>query len=308
MDTLERERALTVRDKKDTDYFKAIRRIELVASRFVDSFLSGSYRSVFKGQGIELDEVRDYNAGDDVRLIDWNVTSRMGNPYTKVFREEREITLFLVVDCSASLFTGTGPKPKSELVAYLFALLGISAVANNDRVGGVFFSDRIERWIPPLSGKRQVLRIISDMFRIEPAGKGSDLGLALKVVGKFLKRRSICVILSDFKTSGYLHELSLVSKKHDCIAVVISDDSDRNFPVRGTVELEDPETGSVLLASGSHPGFRNAYSDYWGKARESTCEELGRRGVETIELLVSDDPVKKLMDFFERRKRRWRMY
>jgi uncharacterized protein (DUF58 family) len=293
---------------EDLDYFKTIKRIELVASRFVDSFLSGSYRSVFKGQGIELDEVRDYNAGDDVRLIDWNVTSRMGSPYTKIFREEREITLFLIVDCSASMFTGAGKKKKSELCAYLFALLGISAVANSDRVGGVFFSDKIERWVPPLSGKRHVLRLIADIFKIEPEGKGSDLALALRAVGKFLKRRSVCVILSDFKTGGFLHELSIVAKKHDCIAIRVTDDSDTEFPVRATIELADPETGSVMLATGSHPGFRSEYSKYWNETRESVADELARRSVELIDVNVSEDPLKKLIEFFERRKKRWRMF
>jgi uncharacterized protein (DUF58 family) len=293
---------------EDRDFFKTIKQIELVASRIVDSFLSGSYRSVFKGQGIELDEVREYQAGDDIRLIEWNVTSRMGNPYTKVFREEREIILFLVVDCSASVFSGTGETRKSELCALIFALLGISAVTNSDRVGGVFFSDKIERWVPPLSGKRHVLRIIADLFKIKPQGKGSDLRLALKAVGKFLKRKSVCVILSDFKTSGFLHELSLVSRKHDCIAVRITDESDTSFPVTGAAMIEEPETGKVVLAAGANRKFRDEYAAYWKKSWASVSEELARRNVEAIDIRVTDDPASKLMEFFERRKRRWRLY
>jgi uncharacterized protein (DUF58 family) len=293
---------------EEHDFFKTIKQIELVASRLVDSFLSGTYRSVFKGQGIELGDVREYEAGDDVRLIDWNVTSRMGTPYTKVFREEREIILFLVVDCSASIFTGIGKKRKSELCALLFALLGISSAINNDRTGCVFFSDKIERWVPPRSGKRHVLRIIADLFKISPSGKGSELRLALLAVGKFLKRRSVCVIISDFKTSGFLHELSIVSRKHDCIAIRIEDDSDMVFPVTGTVELEDPETGAILLAAGGAGSFRNAYERYWSASWAATSRELERRNVETIDIRVSDDPALKLMEFFERRKRRWRLY
>jgi uncharacterized protein (DUF58 family) len=292
----------------DYNFYKRIKQIEVIASRYVESFFAGNYRSVFKGQGIEFDEVREYGESDDVRLIDWNVTSRMGAPYTKVFKEEREIILFLVVDCSASLFTGAGKHAKSELEALVFAILGISAVSNNDRVGGVFFTDRIERWVPPLKGKRHILRLINDLLVIEPRGKGSDLRLALKAVGKFLKRKSVCVILSDFKTSGYWNELSIVARKHDVIAISLTDPADKAFPSEGTMEIEDPETGRIVLASGKNESFRAAYSSYWADRRRIFNSECAKRKVEILDLSVTDDPALTLMEFFERRKRRWHRY
>jgi uncharacterized protein (DUF58 family) len=291
---------------EEKDFFRKIKQIEVIASRLVESVLSGNYRSVFRGQGIEFDEVRDYIDSDDARLIDWNVTSRMGNPFTKVFREEREITLFLVVDCSASLFTGPGTARKFDIASFVFALLGISAVVNSDRVGGVFFSDRIEKWVPPIKGKRNVLRIISDLLTMKPVGRGSNLALALRAVGKFLKRKSICVIVSDFKTAGYLHEMSIVARKHDCIAVRLCDDDEFEFPVHGTVELEDPETGRTVLAAGNEAGFRKAYASYRKHTVRRLADECAHRRVDLIELAVSDDPAVKLAEFFDRRRRRWR--
>ncbi|MBN1698006.1 MAG: DUF58 domain-containing protein [Spirochaetales bacterium] len=283
-------------------FFNKVRKIEIIASRLVESLMSGNYRSIFKGQGIEFDEVREYVYGDDVRLIDWNVTSRIGSPYTKTFREERELTLFLIVDLSASIFAGSGAKSKREIESLVFAILGLSAILNNDRVGGIFFSDRIEHWVPPSKGKKHVLRLINDLIRLAPQGKGSDLALALRTVGETLKRKGICIIVSDFKTSDYLDELSLCARKHDCIAVKVYDPADFRFPDTGTWELEDPENGRKMLAGGVMRSFKERYKTFNETRHCQWLENLGRRGVETLEISTSDDPGMKLYQFFQKRR------
>ncbi len=289
---------------RDPEFFKKVRQIEIVAARLVDQLLGGNYRSVFRGQGIEFDEVREYVPGDDVRAIDWNVTSRMGVPHTKIFREERELILFLLVDVSASLGAGSGQVGKSELAALLFAILSLSAVKNNDRVGAAFFSDRIERWIPPAKGRKHILTLIHELLTLEPAGRGSDLDLALKGVYKNLKRRGICVVVSDFRCSGYWDTLSLVARRHDCIAVKVMDPADTDYPPTGLAELEDPESGATLLAPGFSAVFRRRYNRFWQEEHERWIERLRRTGVETLPVNTSADPGEALRRFFQSRRRR----
>jgi uncharacterized protein (DUF58 family) len=289
---------------KEASFFKRVRRIEIVAARLVDELLSGNYRSTFRGQGIEFDEVREYVPGDDVRVIDWNVTSRLGAPYTKVFREERELTLFLLVDVSASLFASSGEVRKSDFAALITAILALSAQVNNDQVGAVFFSDRVERYRPPGKGRRHILMLINDLLRIAPAGLGSDLESALKIVYKNLKRRGICFIISDFKTAGYLEPLSLLARRHDCVAIKLLDPVDRELPVSGLIRLEDPETGKTLVSEGSSARFRRAYADFWQAEHARWLEACRQRGVETISLSSADDPGQELYRFFQRRRRK----
>ena len=284
-------------------FFKKVKTVEIIASRLVESILAGGYRSIFKGQGIEFDEVREYEEGDDSRMIDWNVTSRIGAPYTKVFREEKEVSLFLIVDMSASLFAGSGKIAKNEMAALVFAILGISAVVNNDRVGGVFFSDRIEKWVSPAKGKKHVLRLINDLLRLVPAGTGSELSLALKTVCESLKRRGICVIISDFKTDNYWAELSILASKHDVIALKISDPLDSQLPETGMIELKDTETGRVMLTGGAFKGAREKYKMYWEKHYTEWKSNCMRRGVRILEINTNDDPGWKLYQFFRKRKR-----
>jgi uncharacterized protein (DUF58 family) len=284
-------------------FFKQVRRLELVSTKLVESLLAGNYRSVFRGTGIEFDEVRDYVLGDDVRRIDWNVTSRMGNPYTKTYREEREINLFLMVDMSASLYTGSGVEPKNRVALLVFAILAMSAIANNDKVGGIFFSDRIERWVPPRKGKKHVLRLVNDLLTLKPAGRGSDLKLALRTVSESLKRRGICVIISDFKTEGYWPELGHCARKHDVIAVKLFDKADFVFPESGVMELEDPETGDVMISEGLFKSFRSRYNEFWEKHHQKWKRECHRRGVETLTIGTSDDAGLKLVQFFKKRRR-----
>lgn len=291
---------------ESTKFLKKVKKIEIIASRLVDSFLTGGYRSIFKGQGIEFDEVREYTYGDDIRLVDWNVTSRMGAPFTKTYKEEREITLFLIIDLSASIFYGSGSISKREVESVIFAILGLSAILNNDRVGGIFFSDRIERWVPPAKGKKHVLRLINDLFSITPKGKGSDLSLALRTVCETQKRRGICIIISDYKTSGFWNEFSILARKHDCIAVKIYDPADFWFPETGAIEIEDPETGKTVLAGGVFHGYKKNYKEYYEHYHLEWLTECHKRGVETLEIGSSDDPGIKLYEFFQKRKNRGR--
>lgn len=282
----------------------SVKRIQLVATRLVENLLAGDYRSVFRGPGIEFDEVREYVEGDDARLIDWNVSSRMDAPYTKTFREERELTLVLVVDVSASLLSGLPNRTRRELVAELFALLSLAGAVNNDRVGAVLFSDRIESWVAPRKGKRHALRLITDMVGVQPAGRGSDLSLALRTTGEALKRRGVVIVISDFKTSGYLPDLTLMGRRHDVIAVRITDPVDREFPVSGLVRLDDPESRRTILAPGYSQRFRTAYREFWDQQRRTWLSECRRRGIGTMEISTDQDPAAQLIRYFERRKGR----
>lgn len=289
----------------DAALFHRIKRIELISTKLVENLFAGNYRSVFRGVGIEFDEVREYVPGDDVRLIDWNVTSRMGSPFTKTFREERELNLFHILDVSASLYSGSGEEAKDRVALVVFAILALSAAVNNDRIGGVFFSDRIERWVPLEKGKKHVLRLLNDLLSCRPAGRGSDLALVLRTVCESLKRRGICVIISDFKTTGYWNEISLLARKHDVIALRLSDPTDYSYPESGMVELEDPETREMMIGEGPLKSFRRRYRSYWEKHYLEWQSGCRSRGIETLEISTSDDPGAKLMEFFQRRKKRW---
>lgn len=284
--------------------FSRIKNLPLASAKLVEGLLSGNYRSVFRGPGLEFDEVREYHEGDDSRFIDWNVSSRLGVPYMKTFREEREMILFMLIDVSASLQTGTGRMSKQDMAAVVSSLLAFSAVHNNDRVGSVFFSDKIEKWVPPRKGKKQVFRLVEDMMHLPPEGKGSDLAHAIRTVYESLNRRGICVIVSDFRVNPSWREMSLLAKKHDVIAVKITDPSEKVFPFTGLVQLLDPESGARMQAPGGSPKFRHKYREFWDAYHLLWQRECRRRGVDTLTMSTNDDPVVKLMQFFQSRRHR----
>ncbi|AHC16187.1 DUF58 domain-containing protein [Salinispira pacifica] len=284
--------------------FARVKNLELLSSKLVESLLSGNYRSVFKGPGIEFSEVREYVEGDDPRLIDWNVTSRMNQVYTKTFREEREIVLFLLVDLSASVFSAAGSHTLRETADLLFTIFTFAAINNNDQVGAVFFTEEIEHWVSPMKGRKHALRLIQDMIRYKPKGTGSNLGLAIKTTGEALKRRGICVVLSDFKSSGYWRDLSILAKRHDVIAVRLTSPEEVDFPATGLIKMQDAETGRTLLGLGSNRRFRKKYQEYWAQQRRQWFRECQKRGVSPIEIQSNEDPILKLFQFFQRRKRR----
>ena len=284
--------------------FARIKHLELVSNKLVEGLMSGNYRSVFKGPGIEFSEVREYVEGDDTRLIDWNVTSRMNTAYTKTFREERELVLFLVADMSPSLFQTSGARSLREIAETIVAIFTFGAISNNDQVGGVFFTDNIEHWVPPMKGKRHGFRLIQDFLSFQPKGKGSDLAKALRTTGEVLKRRGIVIVISDFKTTGYQRDLSLLAHRHDVIAVRLSSTEEFDFPRVGLVTLTDPEMGRTITVSGENQHFRMQYHEYWKNHRYQWLRECRRRGVSPLEISAGEDPVAKLFQFFQRRKNR----
>ena len=276
--------------------------LHIVSSRLLEGLLSGNYRTVFKGQGIEFDEVREYVDSDDARAIDWNVSSRMGAPFTKTYREEREITLFLIVDVSASMAIGTAEMKKSDAANLVSALFTLSAVHNNDRVGALFFTDRIEKLVGPGKGTTHASRLVRDMATLKPAGKGSDLSLACRIVHESLKRRGICVIVSDFRMETGLRELTLLAKKHDVIAVKVTDPADQEFPRTGLVELFDPEERHHILTSGRSRRFQKEYREFWQMEHALWLKNCRKRGIDSLIVRTDEDPAQSLIRFFNRRR------
>ncbi len=279
-----------------------VRRLHVRSRKLVESLFAGNYHSVFKGPGLEFDEVRDYVYGDDVRFIDWNVSSRMASPYSKTFKEERELILLVLVDVSASLSMGSGGVDKREVAGNLFALLALAAIANNDRVGSLLFSDRIERLVVPMTGRRHVLRQISEVLGYKAVGRGSDLTLALKTAAQSLKRKSIVVVLSDFHSDGYQSDLALLARKHDVIAIRLSDPLDKEFPSTGLVELEDPETGEGFTAWGQSGALRKEYAEFWDDHRRKWLSDCRTAGADTLEVGTDEEPADSLQAFFRRRR------
>lgn len=279
-----------------------LRQIQLVAQRLVESLLAGNYRSVFRGPGIEFDEVREYVHGDDARLIDWNVSSRFGSVYTKTFREEREMTLFLVVDVSASLDFGSRERSMRDVALVSSALLTLAAVQNNDKVGGMLFSDDVETWLPPAKGRNHAMRLLQDIIATRPRGSGSNLGAALRRVSETLKRRGIVIIISDFHTLDYQRELALLSKRHDVIALRITDPVTDALPEFPLVQAVDPETGRTALLNGRSRRFRFSFEQYWRQHRQQWIRECRRRGVSAIEVRTVDQVAERLISFFRNRR------
>jgi len=286
------------------DLAKRIRLIEITTSRAVNDVLAGEYHSVFKGRGMEFDEVREYAPGDEIRTIDWNVTARMGRPFVKRFVEERELTVLLAVDLSASGAFGTGKRFKNETAAELSALLAFSAIKNNDKVGLLLFSDRIEKFIPPKKGSSHVLRLVGELLRAEPEGKGTDVGLALDYLGRVAHRRSIVFLISDFLDDDYDKPLRVVARRHDLVALSVTDPRERELPPVGLIELEDAETGRRITFDSSNPRSRAKYAEIADRRREDRRDLFRATGVDEIEVSPNDDYVRDLMVFFKRREAR----
>lgn len=277
------------------------RRLDLLARQTAASLQAGGHQSVYRGAGMEFDEVREYAVGDDARLIDWNVTSRIGSPFTKVFREERELNLVLVVDVSGSLLSGDGAR--RELAAWVVAILAHAAYLAGDPVSAYLFSDRRERWLPARRGRGHPLRIAGEVLAIEPAGRGSDLAGALRGVAGVLHRRATCVLVSDFRTTGFWRQLALLRRRHEVVAVRIADAGDGAFPAVGGVEVQDPESGRISRAAGRSRRFRAAYAAYWQDHYGEIRAGCRARGVDLLEITTGEDPGVALAAFFRRRGR-----
>ncbi|MBN1919279.1 MAG: DUF58 domain-containing protein [Verrucomicrobia bacterium] len=286
------------------EVLKKVRQIQIRTRRTVNDVLAGQYSSVFKGRGMEFDEVRAYQVGDDVRTIDWNVTARTGHPYVKRFVEERELTVILVVDVSASGAFGSTERLKSELAAELCALLAFSAIRNNDKVGLILFTDQVELFVPPKKGKRHVLRVIRELLYFEPARRGTDISMALDYLNRVARRHSVVFLVSDFIAGGYARHLTLANRRHDLVAVAVTDPRELTLPRIGLVELEDAETGEVTVID---TWSRRAVRRYAAAAHaqaEARRRLFARLGIDSIEINTGKPYVPELLKFFRMRERR----
>ncbi len=283
-----------------------VRRIEIHSKRLVNEVFSGEYHSTFKGRGMEFEEVREYQPGDEIRLIDWNVTARTGVPFVKKFKEERELTLIFLVDVSASGKFGTAGKWKSETAAEVCGILAFAAELNNDKTGMVLFTDRVERFVPPAKGKSHVLRIIRELLYFSPEGKKTSLAAGLEYVAKVLKRRGIVFLVSDFIDSGWERMLSVAARKHDLIALVLSDPREEELPPVGLVALEDAETGERLIVDAANREFRRIYAGRARAFRENLMRTFRRYEIDFIPIRNGRPYLIPLMKFFKERERRFR--
>jgi uncharacterized protein (DUF58 family) len=287
------------------EIIKKIRKIEIYTNRLVNDQLAGAYHSVFKGRGMAFSEVRLYQPGDDVRLIDWNVSARMNDVYIKLFTEEREMTVMLLVDMSASHRFGSRERTKRELAAEMAALLAFSAIKNNDRVGLIIFTDRIEKFVPPKKGKTHVLRVVSEILTYRPKSRRTDLALAIDFLGRVTRRRSVAFLLSDFNADGYDKALRIAHQRHDLVPVTITDPMEEALPRLGVIYFEDPESGEVVAFDTSGPGA----ADYARRVKRSQAEREGlfkRLKMDFINVRTGTLYVGALVKFFEARARRMR--
>ena len=283
------------------DLLKKVRKIEIKTRRLSDHIFGGEYHSTFKGRGMTFSEVRQYQFGDDVRNIDWNVTARYNEPYIKVFEEERELTMMLIADVSGSEFFGTDKQFKNEIVTEVAATLAFSAMQNNDKIGLILFTDEIELFIPPKKGKSHVLRIIRELLEFEPKSKKTDLSQAIKYLSNVMKKKAIVFVLSDFITDGYEQTMKIAGNKHDITGIRIYDQREESIPSLGMVEMEDEETGELMLVNTSSKKIRNNYAAYYKERVTYFKETFSRSGAGVIDVRTDESYVKKLLGYFKRR-------
>ena len=288
------------------EILKKVRRVEITTRGLVNEVFSGEYHSVFKGRGMNFAEVREYQYGDDIRSIDWNVTARTGSPFVKVFEEERDLTVMLVVDVSASGDFGTRERMKGEVAVEICALLAFSAIKNNDKVGLIIFSDRVEKFVPPRKGRAHVLRVLRELFYHKPEGRGTDIARALEYLTHVVRRRAVAFLVSDFMSDGFEKPMSVAGRRHDLIAVRLSEQREESLPPLGYVEFEDAETGELFMANTSDSRFRAEFEEGAVKAREGLQRTFRRSCVDVIDIQTDESYVQPLMRFFKERERRFR--
>jgi len=288
------------------EILKQVRYIELYTRHLVNDVFSGEYHSVFKGRGMEFAEVREYQYGDDVRTIDWNVTARYNHPYVKVNEEERELNVMLVVDASSSEAFGSYQKFKSEIAAEICAVLAISAIKNNDKVGLLIFTDEVEKFIPPRKGQSHVLRVIRELLYFNPESRRTCIAKGLEYLLKGLKRRSIIFIVSDFDDENYTKPLQILNKKHDVVAVQLLDNREQELPNIGLLKLEDAESGETIFVNTADKQFIKLYSDYVAEKRQQLAKEAKMMDLDLIQINTARSYVEPLVRFFKMRERRFR--
>ena len=281
-----------------------IRRIEIRTKKLVNDLFSGEYHSTFKGQGMEFEEVRQYEPGDDIRLIDWNVTARTGYPHIKKFREERELSVVLLVDASSSGQFGTRDRFKSETAAELGALLAFSAIKNNDKVGLIIFTDQIEKFVPPRKGRAHVLRLIREILYFEPTRSGTDIGGALEYLNRVVRRKSVVFLISDFLSENFAKPVQIANRRHDLVAIKITDPRESTFDDVGLIELEDAETGEVFMIDTGSGEFRREFAARADEDLEALKREFRLINLDFINIRTDESYIVPLINFFKMRERR----
>ena len=287
------------------EILKKVRKIEIRTKGMVNSVFGGEYQSAFKGRGMEFSEVRAYTYGDDIRQIDWNVTARSGDPYIKMYEEEREQTLMLCVDISPSGLFGSQSQSKMDLAIEISAVLAFSAIKNSDKVGLVLFSDVIEKVIPPKKGRIHVLRLIRELLTTEPDGTGTDIGEALSYVNRLLNRKAIVIMASDFQDDNFDKQIKITSRKHDLVNIIINDSLEDELPDLGLMPLKDAETGKEVLVDTSSTKVREAYQQKRAYKKEQLRNKFMKMKIDTVELQTNTSYVQPLMNFFHRRMHRY---
>lgn len=287
-----------------SELLKKVRKIEIKTRGVSKQLFSGEYHSVFKGRGMSFSEVREYQPGDDIRTIDWNVTARLNHPYVKVFEEERELTTMLMVDISGSAFFGAYKQFKNELITEICAVLAFSAINNNDKVGVIFFTDKIEKFIPPKKGRSHILRIIRELIDLKPSSRGTDVGAAVQYLNNMLKKRCIVFVISDFMVGEYEQPLRIAGRKHDFIGIHIFDRREQEIPDVGMIRVKDAETGQLLWLDTSNRTMRNAYIKHFRENYNYFKYTFQSSGADIISICTTDDYIRELMAFFKRREKR----
>lgn len=283
------------------ELLKSVRKIEIKTRGLSKNIFAGEYHSAFKGRGMAFSEVRDYQYGDAIRDIDWNVTARFNKPYVKVFEEERELTLMLLVDISGSRNFGTDTKFKRDLIAELAAVLSFSAIQNNDKIGVIMFTDKIEKFIPPQKGRKHILRIIRELIEYEPESKGTDVSVALQYFTNVIKKRCTAFIISDFRSPDFFSPLSIANRKHDIMALEVYDKRDAELPSMGLVKMQDAETGEFRWIDTSSKKVRRIYHENWRNHQKNLNEIFKRCGVDATEISTGESYVVPLMKLFKKR-------
>ena len=284
-----------------SELIKKVRRIEIRTRALTQQIFAGQYKSAFKGRGMAFSEVRQYNYGDDVRFIDWNVTARFNAPFVKIFNEEREMTGMLLIDVSGSNLFGTRKQFKTDLITELAAVLSFSAITNNDKVGVIFFSDTVEKFIPPAKGKSHILRIIRELLTYTPSQRQTDLSEALRYFTNAIKKKCTAFVISDFVGGDFEQALKIAANRHDIVALQISDKGEAAIPNLGLLELMDPETGKRFWADTSSPKVRDSYAQWWRKLTDTNLDVFRRSGIDVAQLYTDEDYVPALSALFARR-------
>jgi uncharacterized protein (DUF58 family) len=284
-----------------TELLKRVRKIEIKTRGLSKNIFAGEYHSAFKGRGMAFSEVREYQYGDDIRSIDWNVTARFSHPYIKIFEEERELTVILLIDVSGSRNFGTHTQLKKNMITEIAAVLSFSAIQNNDKIGVILFSDRVEKFIPPKKGRQHILRIIRELIDFKPGSQGTNIAEGLRYFTNAIKKRSTAFLISDFMDNDYEEALRIAHKRHDLIALSIYDLRETELPRAGLIRLRDAETGRTVWVDTGSRRIRDSYADYWRRENEKFRDLMLRTGLDTAIIRTDEDYVRPLVNLFKRR-------